>query len=110
MPDDTFSKMQTMIQQIVLNAMNSAKPSGVYYGTVISTSPLQIQLDQKTILSSEFLVLSSMVQDFAVDVTTLQNNHTEKYTIHLGLNADEKVILMRVQGGQQFLVLDKVRG
>lgn len=32
----------------------------------------------------------------------------KKYTVHLGLKKGEKVILLRCDGGQQFIVLDRV--
>lgn len=32
----------------------------------------------------------------------------KKYTIHLGLKTGEKVILLRVNGGKQYIVLDRV--
>ncbi len=147
MPDETFSKLQGVMKQVALNAVESTKPSGIFYGTVLATSPLQVQLDQKMTLGAEFLVLSSLVQDFTVSMTVdhqteVEGAHTHQYfdsdtgqgasgsstrtsdptthlhgykgtkafTVHLGLKAGEKVILMRVQGGQQFLILDRVRG
>lgn len=32
----------------------------------------------------------------------------KRFTVHLGLNAGEKVLLWRVQGGQQYIILDRV--
>lgn len=32
----------------------------------------------------------------------------KKHTVHLGLNAGEKVILLRCDGGQRFILLDRV--
>ena len=147
MPDSSFSKLHSTIKQIALNAVDASKPSGIFFGTVLSASPLQIQLDQKLTLGAEFLILSSLVQDFTVSMTVdhqtnIESEHTHQYydsdtgqgasgsttrtsdptthlhgysgtkafSVHLGLKAGEKVILMRIQGGQQFLVLDRVRG
>ena len=144
--DSSFSKLHDTIKQIALNAVETSKPSGVFYGTVVSASPLQIQLEQKIILGSEFLILSSSVRDFTVTMTVdhqtdVESEHTHQYfdsdtgqgasgsttrtssptthlhsysgtktfKIHLGLKTGEKVVLMRVQGGQQFIVLDRVR-
>jgi hypothetical protein len=145
--DERFSGMQEQIKIIALNAVESTKPSGIFYGTVLSASPLQIQLDQKTLLGAEFLVLSTLVRDFTVNMTVdhfteTEGEHTHQYfdsdtgqgasgsqtrtsdptthlhaykgmksfTVRLGLKVGEKVILLRVQGGQQFLVLDRIRG
>lgn len=140
MHDNTFSKMQDQIKNIALNALEASKPSGIFFGTVLSTSPIKIQVEQKMTLGAEFLVLTSLVQDFTVNMTVdhqteaeTEHTHTihDTYTgggssdptehfhdykgtkafrVHLGLTVGEKVILLRVQGGQQFIVLDRVRG
>ena len=95
------------IKRAALDAVRASMPSGVYYGTVQSTSPLKIVVEQKMILSDKQLVLSSLVKDFKVDMTL--NDTRQNVTIHLGLKSGEKVMLLRVQGGQQFIVLDRVR-
>ena len=104
------SKSVENIKRAALDAVASTMPSGVYYGTVTSTSPLKITVEQKMVLTEKQLVLSSLVQDFTVDMTV--NNTTDgkkSFTVHLGLKQGEKVMLIRVQGGQQFIVLDRVR-
>ena len=140
MADESFSKLHDGIKTIALNALEASKPSGIFFGTVVSASPLKIQVEQKMTLGAEFLVLSSLVQDFTVSMTVdhqteaeTEHTHaihdtysgggssdptshlheytgTKSFKVHLGLNAGEKVILLRVQGGQQFIVLDRVRG
>lgn len=127
-----------VISQIAKEAMDSAQPSGVYFGTVLSTSPLQISVEQKMTLTEQQLILGTLVRTFSVTMTFnhTTNNATHTHEIHdsytgggsaednthahgysgtktfqvnLGLNAGEKVILLRVQGGQKYLVLDRVR-
>lgn len=130
MADESFSKLHDSIKTIALNALEASKPSGIFFGTVLSASPLKIQVEQKMTLGAEFLVLSTLVQDFTVNMTVdhktedksggsgeasfASHNHdykgTKAFRVHLGLKAGEKVILLRVQGGQQFIVLDRVRG
>lgn len=140
MADASFSKLHDSIKTIAMNALEASKPSGIFFGTVVSASPLKIQVEQKMTLGAEFLVLSTLVQDFTVNMTvdhqteaetehthdihdTYTNggtsdptNHlheykgTKSFRVRLGLKAGEKVILLRVQGGQQFIVLDRVRG
>lgn len=95
------------IKRAALDAVRASMPSGVYYGTVQSTSPLKIVVEQKMTLTDKQLVLSSLVKDFKVDMTL--NDTRQNVTIHLGLKPGEKVMLLRVQGGQQFIVLDRVR-
>ena len=106
--------------KIALNAINNSMPSAILFGTVISTSPLKINIEQKMTLDSSDLVLTSLVSDFTVNMSmehrtenTNEHNHEYKgkkqFTVHLGLSEGEKVILLRVQGGQKFIVLDRVR-
>lgn len=104
---NTASKSVENIKKAALDAVKATMPSGVYYGTVQSTSPLKIVVEQKMTLTDKQLVLSSLVKDFKVDMTL--NETRQNVTIHLGLKSGEKVMLLRVQGGQQFIVLDRVR-
>lgn len=112
------------------------------FGTVISTSPLEIQIDQKLTLTEEYLILTKNVSDHEVDIEvnhfTEQNalvgygpwdtkhshpdagigeinpNHRHQYLgrkkikIYNGLQKGEKVILIRLQGGQKYIVLDRI--
>lgn len=133
-----------IIKNLAINAYNASMPTGLYYGTVTKIDPLEIEIDQKLVLSEKQLILSTLVRDFNVDMTvnhTTENydlthnhnvtvisrdgdsvtihdtdgNHTHEYkgtktfTTHLKLAIGEKVILLRVQGGQKFLVVDRVR-
>jgi hypothetical protein len=94
------------IKRAAIDAVNATMPSGVYYGTVISTSPLKISVESKMTLTDKQLVLSSLVQDFDVDITL---GERRTCTLHFALKPKEKVMLIRVQGGQQYIVLDRVR-
>ncbi|GHV08706.1 hypothetical protein FACS1894217_11570 [Clostridia bacterium] len=121
-----------------LAAVESTKPSGVYYGTVISASPLKINVEQKMVLEKAQLVLSRNVTEHSIEMTV---NHTTDYesshthaiqdtytgggtssptshrhdytgrkifTVHNGLVTGDKVILLREQGGQKYIVWDRV--
>lgn len=124
------SKSVENIKKAALAAVAASMPSGVYFGTVISESPLQISIEQKITLTKNQLILSSLVQDFdvkmTVDHTTEEtsggsgvdafssHNHEYKgkktFRVHLALKKDEKVMLLRMQGGQKYIVLDRIRG
>jgi hypothetical protein len=110
---NTASKSVENIKRAALDAVKATMPSGVYFGTVTSISPLKITVEQKLVLTGKQLVLTSLVKDFKVDMTAEataeQSTERRKYTVHLGLKAGEKVILIREQGGQRFVVLDRVR-
>ncbi|GGJ68323.1 hypothetical protein GGR02_001823 [Anoxybacillus voinovskiensis] len=78
-----------LIKTVAVKAVEATNPVHVLFGTVVSESPLEVQIHQKLKLTEEFLVI------------------TERVT-QANLKRADKVILLRVQGGQQFVVLDKV--
>lgn len=127
-----------LMGQIAKEAMDATQPTGIFFGTVLSTSPLQISVEQKMTLTEQQLILGTLVRTFNVTMTFnhTTNNATHNHAIHdtytgggssednthahgysgtktfqvnLGLSVGEKVILVRVQGGQKYLVLDRVR-
>lgn len=116
-----MSEIVESVKQIAAGVMNAAQPSGVYIGTVTSASPLRILVDEMTEeLGAAQLSLTSLVSDITVDMTVdhatedaQDHRHaykgTKTFTVHLGLQPGERVILLRNQGGQKFFVLDRVR-
>jgi len=124
------------IKTIAMDAVERSDPTDWIYGTVVSVAPLRVQIEQKITLESVDLQLSSLVSDFAFEMTVdhetqPENAHThpvlstytdpsvfahkhsyagrKTFTVHLGLVLGERVILLRQRGGQKFLVLDRVR-
>ena len=121
-------ELANIIKQIANNSVMANKPATVKFGVVMQESPLKIKVDQKLILTEEFLVLSRNVTDYEFDMTV--NHTTEKmqkggkdpavashkhmykgrktFLVHNRLRKDENVILLGVQGGQTYVVLDRV--
>lgn len=95
-----------LIQKISKRAIEESQPTSVIFGTVVSVSPLKINIEQKLTLESAHLILTNNVKDHDVDIT-LEGNR-RKYTIHNNLKNGEKVTLIRQQGGQKYIVLDRV--
>lgn len=101
-----MSNLNELIKKIALSALEEKKSVEIFFGVVESESPLQIRLDQKKVFGETFLELSNNVKNFNVDITT--NGVTQQCTIHNELKKNEKVILIRFQGGQKYLVLDRM--
>lgn len=108
------------IKRIVKNFLDSQKLTDIVYGTVISENPLKIKVDSKLILEKEHLVLTRAVLDHEVDLTRGRSTagyvltgwefHEEdkwRYKVHNRLEVDDKVVMIRAHGGQQFIVIDK---
>lgn len=141
------------IKRAALEAMEASKPVNVYFGQVISASPLQINVEQKLILGRAQLILSRNVTDFKTRVTVdweaesaladhkhslsgdtgrggedshvhtlsgstentnLKHTHMvtgqKEITVHNALAAGDEVILVRQQGGQKYIVIDRIGG
>jgi hypothetical protein len=121
------------IKSFALNAVDNSSPLILFYGIVKQANPLIINVDQRFDLEEDKLILSSLVQDFEADVdlifstedeththdvsegTITENTHNhlisgvKTVTFRLGLKAGERVLLLRKQGGEKFLVIDRLR-
>lgn len=91
-----------LIKKAAADAVAAADPVGVLYGTVTSADPIEIAVDQRFSLTKEFLVLGESVQELTVEISGA------KYVVRKGLQTGDMVIMLRVQGGQQYVVLDRV--
>jgi hypothetical protein len=76
-----------LIKRAAVEAVNESKPTAVLFGKVSSLAPLKINIDQKLILGETQLVNTSLLNSLVVG---------------------DEVILLQFQGGQKFMVLEKV--
>lgn len=134
MPDAT--KLVKAMKKAALDAMESTKPCGVFFGEIKSENPLKVLVEQKMLLSEEQLILTRNVTEFDVDISVDHETENQKvvhshaiptgssgpvdiehkhayygrktFTVHNGLVEGEKVILMRMNGGQKYVVLDRI--
>lgn len=134
MLEASVPKISDLMKTISAGVVNSMQLPEVYIGTVSSVNPLEIRHNQQNVIPSKFLTLTNAVKDHDVDITiswtTEDNVHkhgngnggadtaevTHKHgvkgrkriTIHNGLTKGEKVLLLRVQGGQNYVVVDRL--
>lgn len=134
MPD--YSGLVKAMKQAGVEATNAGGPVSVCFGKVMSTAPLQILIDQKMTLGAAQLVLTRNVTDYEVEVTVewktekettththilgdeetgankQKHNHDiegkKKMMIHNSLVVGDDVVLVRQQGGQKYIVVDRV--
>jgi len=124
------AKLEQALKQMINNAVEYSKPCEIYTGKVKTVSPLTILLNINVpVLEEDELILTHLVKDYEVDITvghfteetevvegamTDIKKHKHEYkgrkkiTIHNGLKAGEGVLLIRQQGGQKFIVLDRI--
>ncbi|MGG4552251.1 MULTISPECIES: DUF2577 domain-containing protein [Paenibacillus] len=104
------------IKQITMNLNEAEHPVAVMFGTVTKEQPLEILVDQRLLLDEDFFVLTEQLTRYEIDLKhshhinggSTQDALTEKIVIREGLKAGDGVLLLRMQGGQQYVVLDKV--
>ncbi len=109
--------MIDVIKQLAVDAINSTTFADIYIGTVMALSPLQIQLEEGLVLEERFLTLAKTVTEHE-ETGMLYSQTTNGYGIqneyrivrNLGLIIGEKVILMKANGGQTYVVLDRMGG
>lgn len=117
-----------LIKKAAVEAVEAGKPTGICFGKVTSASPLKILVEQKMTLSSAQLVLTRNVSDFEIEGTVnwstgnasggsgdssfASHNHSiggkKKIKIHNALKSGDEVVMIKQQGGQKYLVLDRV--
>lgn len=125
------------LNQAALNAYEQSDPMNILFGQVESVAPLKIVVEQRLHLGEKQLILTDNVRDHEVEITVdhftqndayLETNHghpsvaeagfdaTHKHAyqgrktflVHNGLKKGENVILLRMQGGQKFVILDRL--
>lgn len=133
-----FSAILQVIKQAAGEAAEGMKPADIFTGRVESEAPLRIYVEQKMALTEDELILTERVTEHKVEMTvehyTENYYHTHEYTddgtrrmvqadthrhdyrgrkvfiVHGGLKEGERVIIMRAQGGQKFVVIDRIGG
>lgn len=129
MPD--ANELVETLKRAAVEAVEAGKPVNVYFGEVVSASPLKINVEQKMILGEKQLILSRNVTDFKTKITAgnIKNYYytgdvnsgtapvspahvhavgTIDITVHNGLGVGDEVILIRQQEGQRFIVVDRI--
>lgn len=114
-----FTGIIKTIKRAAEDAGNASNPVSVTFGSVLSVSPLKINVEQKMTLESAQLILTRNVTDYTVDMsvnheTEIAEGHLHDYvgrktfTVYNALKLGEKVILLRLQGGQKYIVIDRL--
>ena len=78
----SLPNMIQIIKRAALDAVQESNPTNVLFGTVISTKPMQIKIDQKIVLTEEFLIMSRNVTDYETMVTVNWETQDALTTAH----------------------------
>lgn len=85
--EQVATNITSLIKQIARDDRIASKPADIIIGTVVKSSPLSIKVSGKATLTSTFLWMCESGPS---------------------LSKGDKVALIRAQGGQRYLVIDKV--
>lgn len=104
-------KLVMLIKQAAVEAVDAKDPMSLKTGTVVSVSPLKISINQKIAIPASQLLLTNTVKEHSLYITVddgSKNTEMVKITVHAKLKTGEKVLLLRCDGGQKFIVLDRL--
>jgi hypothetical protein len=119
--------LQTM-QALVKQTMDAGKPTDYIIGVVETVNPLSIRIEQRDVVTKEFLVLADAVRDYDVDIEVnhvtenrgggsgdpAYESHNHGYAgrkrirVYNGLHPGESVIMLRQAGGQEYCVVSRI--
>lgn len=99
-----------LIKRTAVDAVNAAKPTEVCFGKVIGVSPLKITVEQKMTLTAAQLVLTRNVTKYKTQISREETPEEKiKIIVHNGLVVGDEVVLLRQQGGQKYIVVDRIK-
>lgn len=130
LPDAT--ELVKLIKKSAIEAVAASKPVEICFGKVISVSPLKISVEQKMTLGEPQLVLCRNVTEYRTRITgeNVKNHYYVgklpdvstvpvdpphihavgkiEIIVHNGLVVGDEVLLLRQQGGQKYIVVDRI--
>lgn len=115
------SDLVKAVGQIARNAVEASMPTTVMVGRVENESPLTVIVEQRLTLTQKQLIVPERLTSHAViasvDTTTeMTEGHQhsisgdKKITLQSSLGSGDFVLLLRMQGGQKYVVLDRLEG
>lgn len=79
MSREAIPSMHESIKSIAFNLINSMQVCDIKFGTVVGVNPLQIKIDEQEALTEDWLVLSNMVKEHAVDITVSMQTQNDAF-------------------------------
>lgn len=122
-----MQNLSQVIKKMALDAVEANKPMELVLGSIISINPIKISLSQLLIISENFILnpegLAGQELTISLDEQTimLKNDEDElkeytimpqdvKIKIKSQIKQDDKVFLLRLQGGQKYFILGPLVG
>ena len=100
-----MSDLLGVLQQIMQENQQAMKPTELAFGTVVSVGPLSILVDNTAEPKPE----AGLILTDSVVARSVQGGSGGTVVINPGLAAGDRVVMLRVQRGQRYIVLSKVQ-
>ncbi len=105
--------MLEAVKLLAYDVLQQENLTDICYGTVTETEPLKIVLKQKLELTESFLVLSQNVIKHTINYSMRRKDTDENWVqyemiVEKQLKKGERVILIKMTGGQRYVVIDRV--
>ncbi len=122
-----------IMKQASMSAMENQQMCDLRFGTVVSVSPLRVQISNQFTIPEALLIVPQHLTDYTVPcvytrtatmttgTTDESNGHTHNITltteegqnettfiIQNALKVGDEVALLRKQGGQSYFILDRI--
>lgn len=88
-------------------ARDAEQPTDLRIGTVTSAKPLKVQISTQLTIPSSLLVVPEHLTDHEIEVE-INGGAKQKMKVYNALKKNDKVALLRKDGGQQFLIIDRI--
>ena len=86
-------------------------PTSVLFGTVKAVNPLKVQIDSKVIVENFFVVSERLTKhEVVAEQEHEQGIVRTVMVIDNSLKVNDKVIVLRQQGGKKYIILDRIGG
>ncbi|OBR62388.1 hypothetical protein A7K91_01860 [Paenibacillus oryzae] len=109
--------MLELIKKAGIGAVEAGNPVQLLQGEVVSANPLSVKVDQRFTLPADFLIVPESLTALEIDLSSgeavgpgsiSEQASSATILIRRGLEAGDAVILLRMQGGQRYLLLDRL--
>lgn len=121
-----MSSLLSLIKQAAMDAVLASNPLSIVFGVVTNIDPLEVIVDQRFTLTADFLIVPESLarlelklehthkyMDTSDSGTTTKTTEKADYEepiiiLRKGLEIGDNVILLRLTGGQQYIIMDRV--
>ncbi len=123
-----LSILYDAIKSVSLDYDKNRVAAGLLFGTVRAADPLRIEIDSRIVLTETFLTVAQHLTDYAIDcesstdeingfvarnegdqiVDVLPGLQKGRILLKNKLLPGQRVILARMEGGHQYIVLDRI--